>query len=66
MDDTGAPPRTSTGKVSDPELKLQATERLLLLAQRYITVVEVSGNTHNLRVVPSLKAASPQQGHTFI
>ena len=42
MDDTGAAPRTSTGKVSDSDLKLQAIERLLLLAQRYITVVEVS------------------------
>ena len=41
MDDTGAAPRTSTGKVSDPDLKLQAIERLLLLTQRYITVVEV-------------------------
>ena len=41
MDDTGAPPKTSTGKVSDPELKLQAIERLLLLTQRYITAVEV-------------------------
>ena len=42
MDDTGAAPRTSTGKVSDSDLKLQAIERLLLLAQRYIAVVEVS------------------------
>ena len=42
MDDTGTAPRTSTGKVSDSDLKLQAIERLLLLAQRYITVVEVS------------------------
>lgn len=41
MDDTGAAPRTSTGKISDPDLKLQAIERLLLLTQRYITVVEV-------------------------
>ena len=50
MDDTGAAPRTSTGKVSDPDLKLQAIERLLLLAQRYITIVEVSAAvaSHNL------------------
>lgn len=65
MDDTGATPKTSTGKVSDPELKLQAIERLLLLAQRYITVVEVSsyipqpeGNWVSLVA----KGASPQQG----
>ena len=42
MDDTGVAPTTSTGEISDPDLKLQAIERLLLLAQRYITVVEVS------------------------
>jgi hypothetical protein len=42
MDDTGAAPRTSTGNISDSDLKLQAIERLLLLTQRYITVVEVS------------------------
>lgn len=44
MDDTGAAPKTGTGKVSDPELRLQAIERLLLLTQRYITIVEVSWN----------------------
>ncbi len=37
----GTPPRTSSGHVTDPEIKLQAIERLLLLAQRYITTVEV-------------------------
>lgn len=36
------PSRTSTGYISNHELRLQAIERLLLLAQRYISVVEVS------------------------
>ena len=31
----------STGRGLSPELRLQAIERLLLLAQRYISVVEV-------------------------
>lgn len=54
MDDTGAAPKTSTGKVSDLELKLQAIERLLLLAQRYITVVEVSSAFYNLKAAGCL------------
>ena len=37
----GSPARTSTGHVSDPEVRLQAIERLLILAQRYISTVEV-------------------------
>ena len=51
-DDVNAAPRTSTGKISDPELRLQAIERMLLLAQRYITVVEVRPSlcTHLTRV----------------
>ena len=39
--DGGKPAKTSTSKITSPALKLQAIERLLLLAQRYITVVEV-------------------------
>lgn len=34
------PSRTSTGHITNDELRLQAIERLLLLAQRYISVVE--------------------------
>lgn len=34
--------RTNTSRSVNPELRLQAIERLLLLAQRYISVVEVS------------------------
>lgn len=69
MDDTGSASKTSTGKVSDPELRLQAIERLLLLAQRYITVVEVSGKTlHKPERCPCtlvVNVASPEQGHTY-
>ena len=41
-DSGGSPTRTSTGHVNDPELRLQAIQRLLMLIQRYISVVEVS------------------------
>ena len=37
-----SPSRTSSGHITDPELRLQAIERLLLLAQRYISAVEAS------------------------
>ena len=58
MDDTDAAPRTSTGKINDPGLKLQAIERLLLLTQRYITVVEVSA-MQPLTCTGILKVPSP-------
>jgi len=38
----GSPARTTSGNITDPEVKLQAIERLLILAQRYIATVEVS------------------------
>ena len=37
----GSPARTTSGHITDPEVKLQAIERLLILAQRYISTVEV-------------------------
>ena len=39
----GSPSRSSTGHIMDSDLRLQAIERLLLLAQRYISAVEASG-----------------------
>ncbi len=45
----GGSSRTSTGYILDPDLRYQAVERLLLLAQRYICIVEVSLLAHPLR-----------------
>ena len=36
--------RASSGHITNPDLCLQAIERLLLLAQRYISIVEVSNH----------------------
>lgn len=47
-----SPARSSTGHIADPELSFQAIERLLLLAQRYISAVEVRtcANGHFLKL----------------
>ena len=56
MDVTGVsgPPKTSTGRIGDPELRSQAIERLLLLAQRYIIAVEVCDLSLSLSLSLSL------------
>ena len=41
LTNSDGPARTGTGYITDQELRLQAMERLLLLAQRYISTVEV-------------------------